>query len=214
MRVIVFGTEQNLKEVKKKLPESAAVDFAATPGELSAGLLEAALILDFRSPSDPAQLAIYTHVDRDALILINTLHTGLNGLSGVSELPKIGGFNGWPGFIDRPVWEVTSLHGDIFSVLEKAGINYRQVEDRVGMVTPRIIGMIINEAYYTVQEGTASRTDIDHAMKLGTAYPFGPFEWCEKIGVKEVYSLLSAVYEDTRDPRYKICPLLKREATG
>lgn len=71
--------------------------------------------------------------------------------------------------------------------------------------------MIINEAYYTVQEGTASRLDIDQAMKLGTNYPYGPFEWCQRIGIKHVYELLEAVYEDTHDERYKICSLLKRE---
>ena len=79
------------------------------------------------------------------------------------------------------------------------------------MVTPRIIFMIINEAYYTVQEGTATREDIDQGMKLGTNYPFGPFEWAEKIGLDNVYETLEAIYEDTKEERYKICPLLKRE---
>jgi 3-hydroxybutyryl-CoA dehydrogenase len=69
--------------------------------------------------------------------------------------------------------------------------------------------MIINEACYTVQEGTATIADIDTAMKLGTNYPFGPFEWANKIGVKHVYETLLAVYTDTNDERYKICPLLK-----
>jgi 3-hydroxybutyryl-CoA dehydrogenase len=71
--------------------------------------------------------------------------------------------------------------------------------------------MIINEAYYTVQEGTACRTDIDLGMKLGTAYPKGPFEWSEEIGIDHVYETLEALYQDTKDERYKICPLLKTE---
>jgi 3-hydroxybutyryl-CoA dehydrogenase len=29
--------------------------------------------------------------------------------------------------------------------------------------------------------------------------------------VKEIYGVLDAVYEDTKDERYKICPLLKKE---
>jgi 3-hydroxybutyryl-CoA dehydrogenase len=82
----------------------------------------------------------------------------------------------------------------------------------VGMLTPRIIGMIINEAYYTLQEGTASKTDIDLGMKLGTNYPKGPFEWAELWGLAEVRRLLEAMYRDTGDPRYKLCPLLKTES--
>ena len=85
------------------------------------------------------------------------------------------------------------------------------MEDRVGMVTPRVICMIINEAYFTVQEGTAEKDAIDQAMKLGTNYPMGPFEWSKKIGLQNVKELLESVYEDTKDERYKLCPMIKRE---
>jgi len=78
------------------------------------------------------------------------------------------------------------------------------------MITPRVVCMIINEAFYTVQEGTATEGDIDQAMKLGTNYPHGPFEWCDKIGLNDVYETLEALYQDTHDERYKICSLLKQ----
>jgi len=81
------------------------------------------------------------------------------------------------------------------------------VEDRVGLVTPRVICMVINEAYYTLEEGTATRNDIDLAMKLGTNYPYDPFEWAKRIGIKNVIELLEAVYSDTQDDRYKVCSL-------
>lgn len=97
------------------------------------------------------------------------------------------------------------------SICEKLETPYLLVDDRVGMVTPRVISMIINEAFYTVQEGTATREAIDMAMKLGTNYPFGPFEWCQRIGIRHVYELLEVLYEDTKDERYKISALLKKE---
>ncbi|MBA3648553.1 MAG: hypothetical protein H0W62_08385 [Chitinophagales bacterium] len=109
--------------------------------------------------------------------------------------------------------EVSFLNPDDEKVLsllaEKLKWSYLRVEDRVGMVTPRVIMMIINEACFTLQEGTASKEDIDKAMKLGTNYPFGPFEWCDRIGIKQVYETLEAIWNDTHDERYKICPLLK-----
>jgi 3-hydroxybutyryl-CoA dehydrogenase len=70
--------------------------------------------------------------------------------------------------------------------------------------------MVINEAYYTLQEKTATTADIDLAMKLGTNYPYGPFEWAARIGLENIYQLLQAVYADTQDERYRICPLLKK----
>ena len=86
------------------------------------------------------------------------------------------------------------------------------VGSRVGMVTPRVISMIINEACYTLQEGTANIEDIDKGMKLGTNYPKGPFEWADEIGVGHIYDTLEALYQDTGDVRFKICPLLKEYA--
>lgn len=96
-------------------------------------------------------------------------------------------------------------------ICDELKTDFLLVDDRIGLVTPRVICMIINEAYYTVQEGTASREDVDMAMKLGTNYPYGPFEWCNRIGIKHVYELIEALYDDTQDERYKICPLLKKE---
>jgi 3-hydroxybutyryl-CoA dehydrogenase len=123
------------------------------------------------------------------------------------------GLNTLPTFINRSLAEVSLLnHPDeaiLMQTMKQLNWEYKLVEDRVGMVTPRIIFMIINEACYTLQEGTATMQDIDTSMKLGTNYPFGPFEWADKIGIKHVYETLVALNEDTKDERYKICPLLK-----
>ena len=124
------------------------------------------------------------------------------------------GFNGFPTLFDRSVLEVSlwqnKNHDKLQKICQQLGTAFLLVDDRVGLVTPRVIAMIINEAYYTVQEGTATRENIDTAMKLGTNYPYGPFEWCDRIGVNHIYELLEAIYEDTKDERYKICPLLKK----
>jgi 3-hydroxybutyryl-CoA dehydrogenase len=60
----------------------------------------------------------------------------------------------------------------------------------VGFVTPRVISMIINEACLALQEGVSTKEEIDTAMKLGTNYPFGPFEWMDRIGQDKIYALL------------------------
>ena len=60
-------------------------------------------------------------------------------------------------------------------------------------------------------EGTATREDIDAGMKLGTNYPLGPFEWATSWGIANIYELLEALYLDSKDERYKVCPQLKQE---
>jgi 3-hydroxybutyryl-CoA dehydrogenase len=86
------------------------------------------------------------------------------------------------------------------------------VQDRVGLVLPRILCQIINEAMFAVQTNVASPNDIDTAMKLGTNYPLGPIEWGEKIGFDHVHATLEALFNDMHEERYRACPLLKQLA--
>lgn len=135
-----------------------------------------------------------------------------NQTHGVSRNDVVG-LNLLNGFINRDRWEASTLSNEnnvALDVLRLASAKpVELVQDRVGLVSPRVIFMIINEAFYTLQEGTASAADIDTGMKLGTNYPHGPFEWLEKVGIKNVYETLLALLNDTHDERYKICPLLK-----
>lgn len=93
--------------------------------------------------------------------------------------------------------------------LSEAGINYSIVPDRVGLIFPRIVSMIINEAAQVYSEQIASKEDIDTAMKLGTNYPFGPLEWADRLGVELVYNILAALQRDFGEDRYRPHPLLK-----
>lgn len=174
------------------------------------------LIFDLDFDENPENITAYTNAD--CTIVVGAVKTQLEEI--IAELgakPKctLIGWNTLPTFINRPLAEYTLLDESDASAAEvafaKLGIEGRLVNSRVGMVTPRIVCMIINEAFYTVQEGTANRSDIDLGMKLGTAYPKGPFEWCEQIGIDNVYETLEALFNDTKDERYKICPLLKTE---
>lgn len=88
--------------------------------------------------------------------------------------------------------------------------NLKKINDAVGMVTPRVLAMVINEAANTLEEGTATKEDIDRGMELGTGYPQGPLKWCDKIGLSHVTDVLQALHESTGDARYKTSPLLLR----
>jgi|WetSurMetagenome_2_1015567.scaffolds.fasta_scaffold222944_1 3-hydroxybutyryl-CoA dehydrogenase len=86
------------------------------------------------------------------------------------------------------------------------------VQDRVGMVFPRIICQIINEAAFVLQEEIAAPQDIDKAMKMGADFPHGPIEWADKLGMQQVHAVLSALQRDLGEERYRISPLLKQMA--
>jgi len=122
--------------------------------------------------------------------------------------------NAWPTLLHRSITEVaipTAMQQEtVKQIFDKLQWSYRLVPDIAGMITARVIAMIVNEAYYTLEAHVSSREEIDIAMKLGTSYPYGPFEWSTKIGLKYIYELLNELSRD--DKRYLPAVLLQREA--
>ncbi|HSB93015.1 MAG TPA: 3-hydroxyacyl-CoA dehydrogenase family protein [Flavitalea sp.] len=120
--------------------------------------------------------------------------------------------NSWPGMVSRPVLEMAAgALADIDSgryTLDLLGLKSMVVPDIPGFISCRILATIINEAYYTLEAGVSSRKEIDTAMKLGTNYPYGPFEWAEKIGINNIIDLLNKL--STEDSRYQPAELLTR----
>ena len=84
------------------------------------------------------------------------------------------------------------------------------LDDISGFIAPRVISSIINEAYFALSEGVSTKEEIDTAMKLGTNYPYGPFEWSRKIGLKNIATLLTKL--SAEEERYTPSKLLLEEA--
>jgi 3-hydroxybutyryl-CoA dehydrogenase len=85
-----------------------------------------------------------------------------------------------------------------------------QVKDAPGLIFPRILSLIINEAARSLDEGVARAEEIDVAMKLGVNYPLGPLRWGDQIGLDEVLAVLEGLQRETGDPRYRPSPLLRK----
>ena len=121
--------------------------------------------------------------------------------------------NAWNGFLSRPVIELVCCDNDlkkiITEIFTQIGRSFVFVSDDYGLVSARIISMIINEAYYALEENVSTKEQIDIAMKLGTNYPYGPFEWSEKIGLQNVLALLQKL--SNQNKRYTISGLLVNE---
>jgi len=116
--------------------------------------------------------------------------------------------NAWPTMIGRNIIEVASIDSDnreeVKELFDQMGWAFQEVPDVPGMITPRIIAMIINEAWYAIAENISTREEVDTAMKLGTNYPYGPFEWGDKIGLDRVKALLDELQKT--DGRYTVAP--------
>lgn len=213
MEILIIGANAELEEVRQKFGPAHTYR-ASVSRDVGKLLAKCDVVFDF-TIEENVQINPYKNYS-SLIIFLNTAFITLSQLGISHSKNAVVGFCGLPTFLNREIFEVSLPQKDHVATLKKIcdelKTDYRVVADRVGFVTPRVICMIINEAYYTVQEGTATREDIDKAMKLGTNYPFGPFEWAQRIGVKNVCKLLEAVYKDTQDQRYRICSMLLDES--
>lgn len=212
MQIFITGPEDRYNEIRKVLPPKADVDFHEST---DVDLKPYDAIIDLSLDERPEKIEDYKGLEGKPII-------GSAVKRQLAEIAVFGnneidchlfGLNALPSFIYRDTKEVSiwnpENHTFLDDFMQQLRWEYELVDDRVGMVTPRVLMMIINEAAYTLEAGTASKEAIDISLKKGVNYPMGPFEWADKIGVQDVFETLEALYEDTKDPRYKICPLLR-----
>jgi 3-hydroxybutyryl-CoA dehydrogenase len=148
-----------------------------------------------------------TYVDIGKPIFINSVCHTLTTLNAPNNVIRI---NGWASFFEKDIWEIAGeINPRALEIIETMGKKCIVVPDIAGFISARIIAMIINEAYFAKDDNVSSEEEIDIAMKLGTNYPFGPFEWSRKIGLNNVYDLLAtlAVHDERYTPAQNVKPI-------
>lgn len=121
--------------------------------------------------------------------------------------------NGWRSFLKRATLEAAgadeTTRKKTESIFTGFGKTVAWTPDVPGFISARVVAMVINEAYFSVLEGVSSREETDTAMKLGTNYPYGPFEWSRVIGIGHLAELLRLL--SLEENRYQPCSLLEKE---
>ena len=198
MQVLVISGEEQFQELiasgqDEKLEITRLEDLPPNTGDEK---YEAVIDLEFENTRDRIQKIQSLNA---GLVIINCVEHRLSETD--SSFIRI---NGWKTFLKAPVIEAVFSNvkakekaEELFLLMHK---KLSWLPDEPGFVAPRVISMIINEAYLALREKLSTKQEIDTAMKLGTGYPLGPFEWADKIGVKKVESLLKKLAE--KEPKY------------
>ena len=85
-----------------------------------------------------------------------------------------------------------------------------EVKDQAGFIVNALLFPYLNNAVRMLENGTASRDDIDAAMKGGCNFPMGPLALLDLVGLDTSLAILDALYDEFRDPNYAAAPLLRR----
>jgi len=163
------------------------------------------------------------HVRGDAVLASNTSSIPIAGLASVVSHP--GRVLGLHFFSPAPVMglvEVVSALGTSPETIEAAtafvlslGKTPISTKDRSGFIVNMLLIPYLVAAVRMLEEGFATREDIDAGMKLGCGHPMGPLTLCDFIGLDVLYAICHSLYEEFKRPEYAPPPLLKRMlATG
>jgi 3-hydroxybutyryl-CoA dehydrogenase len=163
------------------------------------------------------------YVREDALLASNTSSIPIAGLASVVDRPER--VLGMHFFSPVPVMglvEVVSALPTGEETIERAtefvkslGKTPISTKDRSGFIVNMLLIPYLMAAVRMLEDGFATREDIDAGMRLGCGHPMGPLTLCDFIGLDVLYAICDSLYEEFKRPEYAPPPLIKRMlATG
>jgi 3-hydroxybutyryl-CoA dehydrogenase len=93
---------------------------------------------------------------------------------------------------------------------ERIGKTAILTKDRSGFIVNMLLVPYLMAGVRMLENGFASREDIDQGMRLGAGHPMGPLTLCDFIGLDVLYAVCDSLYEEYKQPEYAPPPLLKR----
>ena len=157
-------------------------------------------------------------VKDDAILATNTSTLPVIEMAVVTDRPdKVVGvhfFNPAPMMslveIVRPLTAADDTVATVTEFATACGKDPVEVKDRAGFIVNALLFPYLNNAVRMLENGTASRDDIDTAMKGGCNFPMGPLALLDLVGLDTSLAILDALYDEFRDPNYAAVPALRR----
>ena len=220
------GIEKNLaRQVEKGTlaPEQRDAIRSRLRGSTElAALADSDLIIEAVTENVQAKLETFRQLDgivkRQAILASNTSSLSITELMTATSRPER--FLGLHFFNPVPLMKLVEVVRTIatepaaletvVAFAERLGKTVVRVPDRAGFIVNRLLIPYLLEAVRALEEGLASVTDIDTAMKLGCGHPMGPLTLLDFIGLDTAYYISQIMYEEFREKRFAAPGLLRR----
>ena len=180
------------------------------------------LVIEAVSEDLAAKTAVYQAVEpalaARAILASNTSSIGITELAMRTRRPdRFGGlhfFNPVPLMklveITRGLTTSEATFGALLDFARAVGKEPVIAPDQPGFIVNRLLIPYLLNAVRCLEQGLATREDIDTAMALGCGHPMGPLALIDLIGVDTTYAIANIMFDAFRDPAFAAPPLLKR----
>jgi 3-hydroxybutyryl-CoA dehydrogenase len=180
------------------------------------------LVIEAAIENMEEKLRLFPVLDRilkpEALLLSNTSSLNITQMGAVTK--RAGQVAGLHFFNPAPVMKLVEIVKTI-STTDETIETVRQfalslgktpvlAKDTAGFIVNFLLIPYLLAAVRMLENGMATREDIDTAMKLGCGYPMGPFTLLDYVGLDTTLWAAEAIYEEYKDPLYAPPPLLRR----
>ena len=155
--------------------------------------------------------AISSGARPDSIVASNTSSISINLLSSYCKFPQ--NFVGMHFFNPVPVMKLVEIVksnrtseetlNKVMSLVTLLDKQYVVSSDYPGFISNRILMPLLNEAMLALEQGIATKEDIDKTMKLGMNHPMGPLELADFIGLDVTRDIMEVLYREFGDHRYK-----------
>jgi 3-hydroxybutyryl-CoA dehydrogenase len=168
------------------------------------------------------KIKLFTTLDNilgpEALLLSNTSSLNITQMGAVTKRPdRVAGmhfFNPAPVMKLVEVVQTISTSQETLETIKgfarSLGKSPVVAKDQAGFIVNFLLIPYLLAAIRMLENGQASRDDIDPGMKLGCGYPMGPFTLLDYVGLDTTMWAAEAIYEEFKDPLYAPPPLLRR----
>ena len=185
-------------------------------------LADCDLVIEAVVENMPAKVEIFKKLDdivkKEAIFASNTSSLSITDMSAATSRPNqfmgLHFFN--PVHIMKlvEVVKTISTSDDVFArgkeFAESVGKTAVTCGDRPGFVVNRLLVPYLLDAVRILEDGTASREDIDNGMKLGCGHPMGPLTLIDFIGLDTILYIGDIMFDEFKDSHFASPPLLRR----
>jgi 3-hydroxybutyryl-CoA dehydrogenase len=190
--------------------------------ESAADLADCDLVLESVVEDMDVKKALFAELDEvvkeGAILATNTSTLSVIEMAMVTKRPDrvcgIHFFNPAPVMalveLVRPLTASDETMAEARAFAEACGKSPVVVEDRAGFIVNALLFPYLNNAVRMLENRTASREDIDAAMKGGANFPMGPLALLDLVGLDTSVAILDALYDEFGETNYRAVPLLRR----